>query len=117
MQKTKLALNLLILITLIGLVIVGWTAGDAIRKSFQERQYLLESLSAEELGVFQTYTPQILVGVSITNGNITAGQGCKDNVYYTSLPAKCQSVEGRLIQVGDIESNIILVPPLDDPGE
>ena len=117
MQKAKLAQNFLIIITLIGFVFVGQIAGNALQQSFQERQYLLESLSAEELGGIQAYTPQFVGGVLIENWRRFVSQECKDDVYYTSLPAKCQSIGGRLIEVGNNEPNIILLPSLNDLEE
>ncbi len=108
MKKAKPARNFLIIITLTGLIFVGWAAGNNFRKLFQERQ---------GLGSLQSNTPQIIGRVPIQNWSPLFSQECKDDVYYTSLPAKCQTVDGRLIEAGNDELDMILIPWLDDPEE
>ena len=114
MQKAKLARNFLIIILLIGSVLVGWVIGNTIRQSIRERQYALEGLSAEDFGGFQEYALP-LGGVLIENWSVFAWEVCKDDIYYTSLPAKCQTIGGRLIEVGNNEATPILLPWLETP--
>lgn len=116
MQKSTFFLDLLILIGIIGFGLLGWIAGDAIRHSTPElRQYPLEYLSTEELSIFSSYPTHPLGGVLITNWDATAWMTCKDEVVYTSLPAKCQSIDGRLIEVGGNKQPIMLIPQLAPP--
>lgn len=36
---------------------------------------------------------------------------CQTTIYYTSLPAKCRTVNGDLVRVGETGSDIILFSP------
>jgi hypothetical protein len=112
----RLIQNLLILITVIGFALTGWLAGHILRHSIPALWHppIEERIPGEKIGsVFEAYTPQILGSVPITNWSVDVTplmmlNQCKSDVYYTSLPAKCQSVDGRLVQVG--RQTVRLIP-------
>ena len=113
MQKKIRALKIFILTALIATASLGWLAGHIIRFSIPALWHppIEENTPGEKIGsVFQAYTPQILGGVPITNWGVNAWQDCKNDVYYTSLPAKCRSMDGRLVQVRGFEPNVIVIP-------
>ena len=114
---------MLVLFTVIGLVLTGWLVGHILRFS----NPALWHPPTEEIN------PQIKIGSEsegirrevvlmgnpslralareriLVPGEVLSGD-CVGNIYYTSLPAKCRSANGRLVQVGGNESHIILIP-------
>jgi len=111
MQKRIIFLNLFIMVVLFGFVLTGWVVGDAIRHSKPElRRYPVETLSVKELSIFRANPTHQFGGVTITNWVVPAWRGCKDEVIYTSLPAKCHSMDGRLIEVGGNPDDIFIIP-------
>ena len=113
MSKTQIAVNILIFTALIATASLGWLAGHIIRFSIPEFWHppLEERIPGEKIGsLFQVYTPQILGRVPITNWEVNIWQGCKTDVYYTSLPAKCRSMDGRLVRVVGGQREIFIFP-------
>ncbi len=117
MQKSKLALNILVLIALIATVSLGWLAGHIIRFSIPELWHppIENIIPGEKIGVNLELPPEIVERNTITNWstNVTPMMllsQCKSDVYYTSLPAKCRSVDGRLVRVGGVQQEIMAIP-------
>ena len=113
--------NILVLATLVGLVLFSWLFGHILR-------YSIPALWHPPL---QETDPQIKVGVEfdlegirrmavftgIAAANVSpqsqlpAGLGaqpamCLGFTYYTSLPAKCRTVDGRLVAVTEFDSTM-----------
>ena len=112
MHRPKLVLNLLVLITVIGLVLTGWLAGHILRHTTPVFQHppIEESDPHIKIGYEFEGIRRIVVlpGTSKTaqlqvylgEGKINLPSACEGTTYYTSLPAKCHTADGRLVQVG-----------------
>jgi len=127
MQKSKLALKILVLVTLIATVSLGWLAGHIVRFSIPEYQfqhppieeinpqiktgYQFEFEGIRRLIVLPGLVPQAWVYSG--KGQIDLWKICEGNTYYTSLPAKCRSVDGRLVRVGESQWEYLVVPMLE----
>jgi hypothetical protein len=123
MQKLKLVNNLLVLVVLTGAILAGWLAGHILRyiiPAYQHppieeidphiengfkfegirRQVVLIGNPAPSVFSFErtVYLEQILF------------DQCLGSTYYTSLPAKCHSVDRRLVRVDGTKSNVIVIP-------
>ena len=122
--KRNIARNILVLAILIGLVITGWLAGHILRYStpalwhppIQEIEPSIKIGSKFEfegvrrLVVF-TENPQLSQVRAYFGGmQLLPLEHCVGNTYYTSLPAKCRSVNGELAQVGGVDRNFIVIP-------
>jgi hypothetical protein len=129
MQKYKPLAYLAILAVLAGLVLSGWLIGHVLR-------YSLPALWGTPLPEME---PGIMTGfeyegvrrlaqltqvtrIQLPNsGEIlrrpsdtlpgNASQECVSDTFFTSLPAKCRSADGRLVRVGGSDSVLILIPP------
>jgi len=115
MSKTKIALNILILAALISTVSIGWLVGHVIRFSIPEfwQPPIEERIPGEKIGdASQPPLPAERIPVTRWNANVTPMmlEHCKTNVYYTSLPAKCRSVDGNLVRVGVVQREIMIIP-------
>jgi hypothetical protein len=129
MQKPKrieIARNVLVLAVLIGLVLLSWLLGHILRYSIpslwhppiQETDPQIRyGLDFELEGIRRL---AVLPGLAPANAPAHAQPGeiwgalpaeCPGYTYYTSLPAKCRTVDGRLVQVRSTESRILLIPP------
>ena len=120
MQILKFIKNFLVLAALTGAVLFGWLTGHILRHSIPEFQF--QHPPIPETG------PKIKNGLEFEGQRIVAAidepwvrvyidgvpvnqmEVCAGNTYYTSLPAKCRSSNRKLVQVGGIEANIILIP-------
>ena len=114
MQAIQSIKNIMLLIALIGAVLFSWLAGHIMKHYIPELQHPRESLPNEKIVGFPAYSPQIIGGARIRNWGDSAWPACKSDVYYTSLPAKCRSVDGRLIRVGESRQwEYLVVPTLE----
>jgi len=124
-ERVEVIRNVLVLAALIGLVLFSWLLGHILRYSIPALWHppIPENDSQIKYGVEFEFDGirrfvilpglapgNIVAPVQIREGQITLPVECPGYIYYTSLPAKCRTVDGRLVQVGGIESNVILVP-------
>jgi len=120
-SKQGFAWNLLVLVVLIGTVSLGWLAGHILRYSLpklwhppvQETNPQIKNGYQFELeDEHFILTPQEVpwVRVYIGGERLKPPERCVGMTYYTSLPAKCRSVSGELVQVGESPWKIILGP-------
>jgi hypothetical protein len=116
--------NVLILAALVGLVLLSLLLGHILRYSIpalwhppiQETdpqiRYGVEFEGIRRLIIFPGLALQTAPGPVLIREGWGAPPGeCFGTTYYTSLPAKCQAADGRLVQAGGIESNVILILP------
>jgi hypothetical protein len=128
MEKTKrlgFLRNLLILASLIGLVLMSWLLGHALRNStpalwhpavFGAEPQILIQVEIESAGIRRVV---ILPGFAPGNAPtrvqfqevlVAPPAECLGTTYFTSLPAKCRTADGRLVKVPGLGSNVILIP-------
>ena len=114
-------LNLLVLIAVIGLGLAGWLTGHIVRHITPAYQHPpTEEVDPRiKTGYLIGTNDQIIIIGSLNesqqgfyfNGLHVNGQGiCTGNTFFTSFPARCQSVDGKLVSIGGIRSNIIVIP-------
>lgn len=123
----RLIQNLLILVTVIGFAFTGWLAGHILRHSIPEYQFrhppipeitpkIKNGYESEFEGIRRmvVLSENSAVYVFANEGTIYLEQvildQCHGNTYYTSLPAKCRSVDGRLVQAGGPQLEQLLIP-------
>ena len=129
MQKPKsveFARNVLVLAILVGLVLFSWLLGHILRYSIpalwhppvQDRDPQIKyGLEIDFEGIRRSVVlPGLAPGgvpAQAQPSEIWAAPPaeCPGYTYYTSLPAKCRTVDGRLVQVRPTGSRILLVPP------
>ena len=70
--------------------------------------YEFEIEGIRRLVVFPEISLAPQVRIYPGEGQINFMDGCVGNTYYTSLPAKCRSLDGRLVRVGGVDSNSCL---------
>jgi len=123
-SKLSFACNLLCLAALIATASLGWMAGHVIRFSIPEYQFqhpptpeidpqIKNGFEFEGIRrlVVLPGNPQVpQARVFIGGIQVKPLEGCVGNTYYTSLPAKCRSVDGRLVRVGRNPQEIFIVP-------
>jgi len=124
-ERVEVIRNVLVLAALIGLVLFGWLLGHILRYSIPALWHapIQENDSQIKYGVeFQfdgirrsVVLPGLAPAIPVAPVQIREGQkplpvACPGYTYYTSLPAKCRTLDGRLVQVGGVESNVILIP-------
>ncbi|MGB7873082.1 MAG: hypothetical protein WBL25_01770 [Anaerolineales bacterium] len=122
-KSPKLIHNFLIFTAVVGLVFTGWLAGHILRHTTPAIQHPpVQELDPHIKNGFepegirrQAVLMEISgMGVFTNEGSFYLGQalfnGCVGNTYYTSLPAKCRSGDGKLVKVGGNDSYIIVVP-------
>ena len=114
MQRPKFILNLLVLTTVIGLVLTGWLAGHILRFSipayYHQQPPNPEVNPKIKIGYefefegepFVVVSPEgnPLVQVFLSEGQMIPLERCLGATYYTSLPAKCHTADGKLVRVG-----------------
>ena len=124
-KPSKLILNLLVFITVIGLILAGWLTGHIVRHITPAYQHP----PIEEIGphIKTGYLPEsdgqlTIIGtgdVTLDGSDIRVYSGqtvphpqavCASLTYFTSLPAKCHTFDGQLARVGGNEWNGILIP-------
>ena len=129
MQKYKLLINLAILAALAGLVLSGWLVGHVLRYSLPALWH--PPLPEMDPGLITGYEyegvrrlaqlPQV-TRIQLPNSEEIlrrpgdtlpgiASQECVSYTFFTSLPAKCHTADGRLVRVGGSESTPIFIPP------
>lgn len=129
MQNNKLPrlfLNLLILMTVIGLTLTGWLAGHILRFYIRELWHPpIEEIDPKiKIGdIFEYEGRHIVASADTSSVRIYKDEElliqslefnlCQGNTYYTSLPAKCHSVDGRLIEAGQLPGSLILLDEVD----
>jgi hypothetical protein len=121
---SKIILNLLVLITVIGLVITGWLIGHTLRYSNPALWHPpIEEINPQIKTGFESEgirRQAVLMGNpslralnrewTLILGEVLSGN-CVGNTYYTSLPAKCRSADGSLVRVTGDGSTVIYIPP------
>jgi hypothetical protein len=106
---------------LVGTVSLGWLAGHILRYSLpalwhppiqETNPQIKNGYEFEFEGESFILTPQESpwVRVYIGGAQVESPDRCMGYTYYTSLPAKCRSVNGELVRVGESPWEIILVP-------
>lgn len=118
--KSKITNKIVVLISVIALVLTGWLAGHIVRFSISSFWHPpVEEITPQIQNGFQSdgiRREVVLLGMGFSPGNRAAIPGglafasCVGNTYYTSLPAKCRSADGRLVKVGVNNSYILLMP-------
>ena len=116
--------KVLVLIALIATTSFGWLVGHIVRFSIPVYQH--PPIEEIDPHIRNGYEPEyegirrqfVWTGVpaaripssegAIILGELTMEQ-CLGSTYYTSLPAKCQTADGRLVRVGRVDS-IVVVP-------
>ena len=117
----KLIYKLLVLLTVIGLAVVGWLTGHILRHAVPELQHPPIRLPGEEVGKVRMQFLDNPRFNSVPSGeprlyvfteklNFSPSFECRNNTYYTSLPAKCQSVDGHLVRVGGGPQEMHIIP-------
>lgn len=128
MQKQKqleTARNILVLAVLVGLVLLSWLLGHILRYSLpalwhppiQETDpqikvgYEVEFEGIRRFVLFPGLEPvNIPVQAPFGDGWAALPAECLGYTYYTSLPAKCRAVDGRLVQVREPGLNVFGIP-------
>ena len=123
-KRVEIARNFLILAALLGIVSFGWLAGHILRHitpafevpSIEEIDPHIENGSEFE-GIRRQV---VLTGIpaarlpgdeeAVVLGEFSVEQ-CQEFTYYTSLPAKCRTTDGRLARVGGNGMSIFIIPP------
>ena len=124
-QPQKFVRKLLVLIALIATISFGWLVGHIVRFSIPTYQHppieevdphIQKGFQLEFQGIRRQF---VWTGVSaaripgnegaIIFGDLTMEQ-CLGSTYYTSLPAKCHTADGRLVRVGG-SNTVVVVPP------
>lgn len=113
MHISKLIRNLLVLITVVGLVLTGWLVGHILRHLTPSyRHPPIEEIDPHiENGLdFEGIRRQVvLTGNPASSAFVIEGplyleqflsNQCLGSTYYTSLPAKCRSADGELVILG-----------------
>ena len=122
--RRNITQNILVLAILIGLVIAGWLAGHILRYSIPalwhppiqevdpqiKTGYEFKSEGIRRQAVL-TENPQLSqMRIYLGKMQLLPLEGCVGDTYYTSLPAKCRSGDGELVQVGGVDRNVIVIP-------
>lgn len=116
--------NILVIALLIGLVLSSWLLGHILRFSIPalwhppvqetnpQNKYGVEFDGNRRMTLLLEVAPvkEHLEIISIQDGQDSPPGECRGLTYFTSLPAKCLSMDGRLVQVRRIETNFILFP-------
>lgn len=119
-NRPKLIRNLLVLFSVIGLVLTGWLAGHILRYSIPAHQFRHPPVPEFDLHIkngnlfdFEGIRRQVVLTGNPTarvSGNREAFDlrkivlnECNGNTYFTSLPAKCHTPDGRLVQAGSAQ--------------
>ena len=121
LKWAKFVSNVLILAALVGSVSLGWLAGHILRYSLpalwhppiqETNPQIKTGYEFEFVGRPSVIRPLENPGVQIYNSGelLKPPERCMGMTYYTSLPAKCRSVSGELVQVGESPWKIILGP-------
>jgi hypothetical protein len=120
--------KLLVLIALTCAVLFGWMTGHIIRFSIPAYQLQRSPIPDFNLHMKNGYefelqgiqrlvvlTKSSTMSVLTETGGVSLegilNEQCLGTTYYTSMPAKCQDMNGDLIRVGEAGPDIILFSP------
>jgi hypothetical protein len=119
-HKPKLTQKVLVLIIVIAFVLAGWLTGHILRFAFPALWHPpVENITPQIQNGLETEGLRrkiVLSGAGDFTGDGPTITGefvfgsCGGNMYYTSLPAKCRSVSGELVQVGGTELERLFIP-------
>ena len=109
-NSPKPILNVLVLAALIGTVLFGWLSGHVLRYSIltfrhppvQETDPHIKNgyqLEFQDKRATATLQPDPWVRVYIAGMPAGLQDDCPGLTYYTSLPAKCRTADGRLVRI------------------
>lgn len=122
----KLTKNLLVLITVIGFALTGWLVGHILRHAIPALQFQHPPIEEVDPTIKNGFESEgirrqaVLMGRPVVQAIPGEGllslrealfQGCFGNTYYTSLPAKCRSADGKLVIVENSQRLRVLSPP------
>jgi hypothetical protein len=117
--------RVLVLVTVAGTVVLSWLLGQALRNATpalwlpvvsEPEPQMLYRVEAEFAGIRRfVLLPGLAPGNALTQAQLlevmeALPAECVGHTFYTSLPAKCRTADGRLVRIGGIESNVILIP-------
>lgn len=119
-SKINFARNILVLTALIAIVALGWLTGHILRFSIPSLGHppLEESdpqikTGLEKGGIRRQFVWTGVHGFSgegaVLSGEFSLAQ-CLGITFYTSLPAKCRSVDGKWVQVGNSGREFVVTP-------
>ena len=122
-SKSTPTKKILVLISVIAFALVGWLVGHILRFSISTFRHppiqkntpqIQNGFEFEGIRREAVWTGELALRILPDEGTLYLGQillnPCVDNTYYTSLPAKCRSTSGELVQVGGDKSYIIRTP-------
>jgi hypothetical protein len=124
-KQAGILAKILVLVALVGLVLLSWLAGHILRFSIPALWHppLPETNPriryGDEIEFEGIRREVVLTGVApetwYARIEVRAGQApmsadCMGLTYFTSLPAKCLTADGRLVIVQEFEPNVILIP-------
>ena len=120
-KQSKFIRNMLVLAGLIGIVLIGWLLGHILRFSIPELWHPpLQDTDPGTRYVMEYEGIRRIVAVSASGlANLSEGNppplafgalsgACSGTTYFTSLPAKCHTVDGRLVELRDSGPALIL---------
>lgn len=115
--------NVLVLIAVVGLILAGWLAGHIFRHLTPYYQHppieeidphIKNGFEAEGIRRQVVFTESPVTRIFTSEGSLLLGEvlleNCVGNTYYTSLPAKCRSADGRLVRVEENGVYIVTIP-------
>jgi len=112
---------LLVLIVVVGLILVGWLTGHIVRHITPAYHQTPNEEVNPHIKTGYFFAPDgqstIIDTVDGLGTRIYTGQeavplqiGCLNTTYYTSLPAKCHTPDGQLVEAGGFGPKNILIP-------
>lgn len=124
LRQAKFLRNVLILAVLIGLVLFSWLLGHILRYSIPALWHPPIRETDPQIKVGRELelegTPQQIIFYDLTQATDIQGfnpnlprklsNECQGYTYYTSLPAKCRTADGRLVQVRSLDATFLLIP-------
>jgi hypothetical protein len=125
-KRVEIVRNILVLLTLIGLVLFSWMLGHILRYSIPGLWHPripeidphiryggeFESEGIRRLAAFPGLAlVDVQVKADLREQPSGPPEECLSLTYYTSLPAKCWTSDWRFVSVSGIESNVSVIPP------
>lgn len=124
-QPQKFVRNFLILIALIATTSFGWLVGHIVRFSITAYQFQHPPIEEIDPHIENGYQPEFegirrqFVWMGIPAARIPGSEGaiilgeftieqCLGFTYYTSLPAKCHTADGRLVRVAGSDTFVVV---------
>jgi hypothetical protein len=124
-KRVQVMRNIFVLTALIGLVLFSWLLGHILRYSIPTLWHLpiqqtdphikngdeFEVDGIRHLAVLPGLAPVTTQVQFEPNAEQAAPpEECLSFTYYTSLPAKCWTSDGRFVRVGGVETNVFVIP-------